>query len=183
MLELKKIYHKEIIGKLMKDFNYKSIMQVPKIEKIVINAGIGDAVNDSKNIEFAINELHLITGQKPVATLSKKSIANYKVRKGQAIGVMVTLRNDIMWNFLEKLIYFALPRVRDFRGLSSKSFDGFGNYTLGIKEQIIFPEIHYDNIKRIRGFDVTIVTSSKTDKEALALLKYLGMPIINKENN
>ncbi|MDE5775006.1 MAG: 50S ribosomal protein L5, partial [Malacoplasma sp.] len=155
-----------------------SVMEVPRLEKIVINSGLGDATSDSKIIEIGLKELHLITGQKPVATKSKKSIATFKLREGQAIGAKVTLRKENMWNFLTKLISIAIPRIRDFRGLSVKSFDGKGNYTFGIKEQIIFPEIVYDDVKKIRGFDITIVTSAKTDKEALFLLKELGMPFV-----
>ncbi|MDE6562773.1 MAG: 50S ribosomal protein L5 [Malacoplasma sp.] len=162
----------------MKEFNYKSVMEIPRLEKIVINSGLGDATSDSKIVEIGLKELHLITGQKPVATKSKKSIATFKLREGQAIGAKVTLRKEIMWNFLAKLISVAIPRIRDFRGLSVKSFDGKGNYTFGIKEQIIFPEIVYDDVKKIRGFDITIVTSAKTDKEALFLLKELGMPFV-----
>ncbi|MDE6428932.1 MAG: 50S ribosomal protein L5, partial [Malacoplasma sp.] len=155
-----------------------SVMEIPRLEKIVINSGLGDATSDSKIVEIGLKELHLITGQKPVATKSKKSIATFKLREGQAIGAKVTLRKEIMWNFLAKLISVAIPRIRDFRGLSVKSFDGKGNYTFGIKEQIIFPEIVYDDVKKIRGFDITIVTSAKTDKEALFLLKELGMPFV-----
>lgn len=177
-MALREKYLNEIIPILMKEFSYKSIMQVPKIEKIVINAGIGDAAQDSKNIDLAFNELYKITGQKPVKTKAKKSISTYKVREGQDIGVKVTLRNDTMWNFLEKLINVAFPRIRDFRGISTKSFDGRGNFTTGIKEQIIFPEIHYDDIKRLRGFDITIVTSANTNKEALSLLKKIGIPFV-----
>ncbi|MDE5949289.1 MAG: 50S ribosomal protein L5 [Malacoplasma sp.] len=171
-------YKKDISKSLMKEFNYKSVMEVPRLEKIVINSGLGDATSDSKIIEIGLKELHLITGQKPVATKSKKSIATFKLREGQAIGAKVTLRKENMWNFLTKLISVAIPRIRDFRGLSVKSFDGKGNYTFGIKEQIIFPEIVYDDVKKIRGFDITIVTSAKTDKEALFLLKELGMPFV-----
>lgn len=171
-------YKKEITKSLMKEFNYKSVMEIPKLEKIVINSGLGDATSDSKIIEIGLKELHLITGQKPIPTKSKKSIATFKVREGQAIGAKVTLRKENMWNFLTKLISIAIPRIRDFRGLSVKSFDGKGNYTFGIKEQIIFPEIVYDDVKKIRGFDITIVTSAKTDKEAMFLLKELGMPFV-----
>lgn len=171
-------YKNEITKEMFKEFGYKSVMQIPKIEKIVINSGLGDATNDSKIIELGMKELHLITGQKPVATKSKKSIATFKLRQNQAIGVKVTLRQENMWNFLTKLISVAIPRIRDFRGLSTKSFDGRGSYTFGIKEQIIFPEIVYDDVKKLRGFDITIVTSAKTDKEALYLLKALGMPFV-----
>ncbi len=175
---LKEKYNKEIVPALMKEFSFKSIMQVPKIEKIVINAGVGDATQDSKNIESVYNEIVVITGQKPVKTKAKKSLATYKLREGQEIGVKVTLRNENMWNFLNKLIAIAIPRIRDFRGLSTKSFDGRGNYTMGIKEQIIFPEINFDDVKRIRGFDITIVTSTNSNEEALALLKHIGIPFV-----
>lgn len=176
-------YKNVVTKELHNEFKYKSVMEIPRIEKIVINSGLGDATSDSKVIEQGIKELMVITGQKPVATKSKKSIATFKVRENQAIGAKVTLRRENMWNFLEKLITIAIPRIRDFRGLSNKSFDGRGSYTLGIKEQIIFPEIVYDEIKKIRGFDITIVTSAKTDKEALFLLTKLGMPFVkNKEN-
>ncbi|MGL4768759.1 MAG: 50S ribosomal protein L5 [Mycoplasmoidaceae bacterium] len=180
-MNLKEKYSKEIAPLLMKEFLYKSIMQVPRIEKIVINAGVGDAAQDTKNIELAFKELYKITGQKPVMTKAKKSISTYKVREGQNIGVKVTLRNNTMWNFLEKLICIAIPRIRDFRGISNKSFDGRGNFTIGIKEQIIFPEIHYDDIKRLRGFDITIVTSSLNDKESYLLLKNIGIPFIKSK--
>lgn len=184
MNNLKKLYEEKIVPELMKQFQFKSVMQVPKIEKIVINSGIGDATADSKNVELAYNELMLITGQKPIKTRAKKSIATFKLKEGQEIGVKVTLRHDIMWNFLEKLITVAIPRIRDFRGLSPKCFDGRGNCTIGIKEQIIFPEIHYDDVKRIRGFDITFVISSDDNKVSYELLKQLGMPFVNlKETN
>lgn len=176
--------YKNVVAKeLHKEFKYKSVMQIPRIEKIVVNAGLGDATGDSKIIEQGMKELMVITGQKPIATKSKKSIATFKVRENQAIGVKVTLRKENMWNFLEKLITIAIPRIRDFRGLNTKSFDGRGSYTMGIKEQIIFPEIVYDEIKKIRGFDVTIVTSAKTDAEALYLLKALGMPFVRTKES
>lgn len=176
-------YKNTVVKELHKEFKYKSVMEIPRIEKIVVNSGLGDATGDSKIIEQGIKELMAITGQKPIATKSKKSIATFKVRENQAIGAKVTLRKENMWNFLEKLISIAIPRIRDFRGLSHKSFDGRGSYTLGIKEQIIFPEIIYDEIKKIRGFDVTIVTSAKTDKEALFLLRALGMPFAKTKEN
>ncbi|MGL4647187.1 MAG: 50S ribosomal protein L5 [Mycoplasmoidaceae bacterium] len=175
---LKDKYNKEIVPTLMKEFSFKSVMQVPKIEKIVINAGVGDATQDSKNLDSVYEQIIAITGQKPVKTKAKKSLSTYKLREGQEIGVKVTLRNENMWNFLEKLISVAIPRIRDFRGLPLKSFDGRGNYTIGIKEQIIFPEINFDNVKRIRGFDVTIVTSTNSNEEALALLREMGLPFI-----
>lgn len=171
---------KIIADALMKQFNYKSVMQIPKLEKVVINAGVGDAVQDAKNLEVVANELQQITGQKPVLTKAKKSIATYKVRQNQAIGAKVTLRKEAMWNFVEKLINIAMPRIRDFRGVSNNSFDGRGNYTLGIKEQIIFTEINFDQVKKVRGFDVTFVTSAKTDEEAKALLSAIGMPFAKR---
>lgn len=171
-------YKNTVTKELHQQFKYQSVMQIPRIEKIVINSGLGDATADSKVIEQGKKELEIITGQKPVETKSKKSIATFKLRQNQVIGVKVTLRHENMWNFLDKLISIAIPRIRDFRGLSTKSFDGKGNYTLGIKEQIIFPEIVYDDIKKIRGFDITIVTSANTDEEALFLLRSLGMPFV-----
>ena len=178
---LKDRYKKEIAPTLMKEFSYKSVMQIPRIEKIVINAGVGDATQDSKNIDSVYNEISVITGQKPIKTKAKKSLATYKLREGQEIGVKVTLRNDQMWNFLDKLILVAIPRIRDFRGISTKSFDGRGNFTMGIKEQIIFPEINFDDVKRIRGFEITIVTSANKNEEALSLLKHVGIPFVKSK--
>ncbi|HQC54628.1 MAG TPA: 50S ribosomal protein L5 [Clostridia bacterium] len=171
-------YKEEVIPQMMKKFNYTSPMQVPKIEKIVLNMRLGDVKDpkDAKEMQKAVKELETIAGQKAVYTKAKKSVANFKVREGQVIGAMVTLRNEHMWDFFDKLISIALPRVRDFRGVSKKSFDGRGNYSMGVKEQLIFPEISYDDIDKIRGFDVTIVTSSNTDEEARVLLDLLGMP-------
>ena len=176
MAFLKEKYINEIAPDIKQKFNLLSVMQIPKIEKVVINMGIGDAVQDSKNLELAINELQTITGQKPIITKAKKSIATYKVRQGQGIGCKVTLRNDKMWAFIETLFNIALPRVRDFRGLSNKSFDGRGNYTIGIKEQIIFPQIVYDNVKKVRGFDITFVITGDNDEMSRYLLKSLGAP-------
>ncbi len=173
-------YRKLTQEKLMAEYNYKSVMQVPKLEKIVINSGVGDATNDPKLLEAVYKELELITGQKPILTKSKKAIATFKLRENQNIGAKVTLRGNIMYNFLENLINIAIPRIRDFKGLNPNSFDGQGNYTMGIKEQIIFTEINYDDIKKIRGFDITFVTSTKKDQEALSLLLALGLPIIKK---
>jgi len=163
----------------MKDFSFKNIMQVPKLERIVINMGLGEAVQNAKLIETGVEELTAITGRKPVVTRSKKSIATFKLREGMPIGVMVTLRGEQMYDFLDRLVSVALPRTRDFKGLSPKAFDGRGNYTLGIREQIIFPEINYDRIDRIKGMNVTIVTSAKTDEQGRALLKSFGMPFRN----
>ena len=169
-------YRETIVPELFKEFEYKSVMQVPKISKIVINMGIGDAVHDSKRIEEAAAELALITGQKPLITKAKKSLAVFKLREGMPIGVKVTLRGRKMYDFLDRLINVSLPRVRDFRGVSKTAFDGFGNYTLGIREQIIFPEIDYDKVQKIRGMDITIVTTAKNNQEGQALLTKMGMP-------
>lgn len=169
-------YKENIVPALFKEFEYKSVMQVPKVSKIVINMGIGDAVHDAKRIEEAAAELALITGQKPLVTKAKKSVAVFKLREGMPIGVKVTLRGRNMYDFLDRLINVSLPRVRDFRGVSKTAFDGFGNYTLGIKEQIIFPEIDYDKVQKVRGMDITIVTTAKNNEEALALLEKMGMP-------
>lgn len=174
---LKEKYKNEIRNVLKEEFQLKSVMQIPTLEKIIINSGVGDAALESKNLDLAVSELQLITGQKPIITKAKKSIATFKVRAGQGIGVKVTLRDEKMWNFLELLFNVAIPRIRDFRGLSEKSFDGQGNYTMGIKEQIIFPQINYDDIKRTRGYDVTFVTSTKSDAMAKSLLLQLGAPI------
>ncbi|WP_028777711.1 50S ribosomal protein L5 [Shimazuella kribbensis] len=173
---LKETYTNEIISSLMNKFEYKSVMQVPKVEKIVINMGVGEAVQNSKVLDNAVEDLTSISGQKPVITRAKKSIAGFKLREGMPIGVKVTLRGARMYDFLEKLINISLPRVRDFRGISPKSFDGRGNYTLGVKEQLIFPEISYDKIDKVRGMDVVIVTTANTDEEAFALLSEMGMP-------
>ncbi len=176
MNRLKEKYVNEIVPNLTKKYNYKSIMQVPKLEKIVINIGVGDATTNSKLLDAAVNELELITGAKPVITKAKKSIAGFKLREGQAIGCKVTLRGERMWTFLEKLIRISLPRVRDFRGVSPKAFDGRGNYTLGIKEQMIFTEIEYDKIVKSRGMDIVFVTTAKTNEEAFDLLDGIGIP-------
>ena len=176
MNRLKEKYTKEIVPSLKKKFEYKSVMQVPKLEKIVINIGAGDASHNSKLLEAAVNDLTAISGQKPVVTKARKSIAGFKIREGQSIGCKVTLRGDNMYNFLDKLITVSLPRVRDFRGLSRKAFDGRGNYTIGIKEQLVFPEIEFDDIVKVRGMDIVIVTTARTNEEALALLEELGIP-------
>ena len=176
MNRLKVKYNEEIIPNLTKEFNYKSIMEVPKLDKIVVNIGCGDATGNSKLLEAAMKDLEAITGQKPIATKSKKSIAGFKLREGQAIGCKVTLRGENMYNFLDKLISITLPRVRDFRGVSPKAFDGRGNYTLGLTEQLIFSEIEYDNVVKVRGMDIVFVTTAKTNAEALDLLQGFGMP-------
>ena len=179
MSNFKELYNKEIINSLMKEYNYKTVMQVPRLEKIVINMGVGEGARDDKFIDAALKDLEIITGQKPVVTKARKSIAGFKLREGQTIGVKVTLRGENMYNFMEKLIKVALPRVRDFRGISNTAFDGNGNYTLGIKEQLIFPEIEYDNVLKIRGMDIVFVTTAKTNKEAESLLKAFKMPFRN----
>ena len=179
---LKKEYAERIAPALMKQFNYSSPMQVPVLKKIVINEGLGAAVADKKIIDFAINEISAITGQKAVATVSRKDISNFKLRKKMPIGVMVTLRRERMYEFLERLVRVALPRIRDFKGIESK-FDGNGNYSLGIKEQIIFPEINIDNIMRLNGMNITFVTTAKTDEEGYALLKEFGLPFKNAKNS
>ena len=173
---LKERYESEIRKALNEKYNYKSVMQIPGLDKIVVNIGVGDATQDSKRLEEAVAELTQITGQKPVITKAKKSIASFKLREGQAIGCKVTLRGIRMWDFFDKLVSIALPRVRDFRGVSKNAFDGRGNYTLGVKEQLIFPEIDYDKVSKVRGMDVVIVTTAKTDAEAYTLLELLGMP-------
>lgn len=176
MNRLKERYENEIVKSLMTKFNYSSVMQVPSMEKIVINIGVGDAVSNSKLLDEAVEELTLITGQKPVITKAKKSIAGFKLREGMPIGCKVTLRGERMYEFLDKLISISLPRVRDFRGVPKNSFDGRGNYTLGIKEQLIFPEINFDKVNKIRGMDIVFVTTAKTDEEGHELLAQLGMP-------
>ncbi|MDO4772397.1 MAG: 50S ribosomal protein L5 [Bacillota bacterium] len=176
MARLREVYQNEIKDALMKQFKYDSVMQVPKIEKVIINMGLGDGKDNAKYIQAACDELAQITGQKAVVTKAKKSVANFKLRAGMSVGAKVTLRGDRMYEFLDRLITIALPRVRDFRGVKSKSFDGRGNYTMGIKDQLIFPEIVYDNVDATRGMDISIVTTAKTDEESKALLTLLGMP-------
>ena len=176
MSQLKEFYEKEAVPKLIKAFDYKNIMQVPRLEKVVLNMGLGEAIQNIKLLDAAAAELKIIAGQKPVITRAKKSIAAFKLREGMPIGCMVTLRRTRMYDFFYKLVNIALPRVRDFRGLSAKAFDGRGNYSLGIKEHIIFPEIDYDKVDTVKGMNVTIVTSAKTDEEARFLLRELGMP-------
>ena len=173
---LQKKYKEEVRPALVKEFNYSTIMMAPRLEKIVINMGVGDATQNSKALDDAVNDLGIITGQHPVVTKAKKSIATFKVREGQAIGCKVTLRGLRMYEFLDKLVSIALPRVRDFRGISKNAFDGRGNYTLGIKEQLIFPEIDYDKVAKVRGMDIVFVTTAKTDAEAYSLLEKLGFP-------
>ncbi|MFW2489437.1 50S ribosomal protein L5 [Clostridium chromiireducens] len=176
MTRLQEKYQKEVIPAMIEKFGYKNIMEVPKLEKIVINMGVGEAKENQKVLESAVNDLTLIAGQKPVLTRAKKSVANFKIRENMALGCKVTLRKAQMFEFADKLMSIALPRVRDFRGVSSKAFDGRGNYSLGIKEQLIFPEIEYDKIDKVRGMDIIFVTSANTDEEARELLRFLGMP-------
>jgi large subunit ribosomal protein L5 len=176
MNRLKEKYLKEVVPSLMGTYQYKTVMKVPKLEKIVINIGVGDATTNSKLLDAAVADLEVISGQKPIITKAKKSIAGFKIREGQSIGCKVTLRGENMYNFLDKLIAIGLPRVRDFRGVNPRGFDGRGNYTLGIKEQLIFSEIEYDNIVKVRGMDIVFVTTAKTDKEAFSLLDGLGIP-------
>ncbi|WP_274365211.1 50S ribosomal protein L5 [Paenibacillus thermotolerans] len=173
---LKERFQNEVTPALMQKFNYKSVMQVPRIEKVVINMGVGDAVGNSKVLDAAVEDMQLIAGQKPVITRAKKSIAGFKLREGMPIGVKVTLRGERMFYFLDKLFNIALPRVRDFHGVSTKAFDGRGNYTLGLKEQLIFPEVEYDKVDKVRGMDIVIVTTANTDEEARELLGQMGMP-------
>jgi large subunit ribosomal protein L5 len=179
-IRLKEKYKSEIIDSLKSQFNYKSVMQVPKLSKICINQGLGDAVSDKKLIDSSIQEMSAFTGQKAVPTKSKKAISNFKLRENMPIGVRVTLRDEMMYEFLDRLVAVALPRVRDFKGISPKGFDGRGNYTLGITEQIIFPEINIDKVSRIQGMDITFVTTANSDEEAFALLKALGLPFRTK---
>lgn len=171
-----KLYKEEVVPALVKEFGYKNVNEIPKLVKIVLNMGLGDVKSNSKSFNIALDELTVIAGQKPVATVAKKSISNFTLRQGQKIGAKVTLRGDKMYEFFDRLTAIALPRVRDFHGVSDKSFDGRGNYSMGVKEQLIFPEISYDKVEKIRGFDICFVTTAKTDKEAKALLKALGMP-------
>ena len=176
MARLKEYYKASVAPALMKKFGYKSVMQIPKLDKVVINVGAGEAKENSKVIDAIMNDLSIITGQKPVVCRAKKSVANFKVREGMAIGVKVTLRSEKMWEFVDKFFNIDLPRVRDFRGINANSFDGRGNYALGIKEQIIFPEIEYDKVDKVRGMDIIFVTTAKTDEEARELLRLFGMP-------
>lgn len=177
---IKALYDQTVISAMVKKFNYENVNQVPKLVKITINSGLGDVKDNSKSIQIAQKELEQIAGQKPILTMAKKSVANFKIREGQNVGMKVTLRGTRMYEFFDKFISIALPRVRDFRGVSKKSFDGRGNYSVGVKEQLIFPEISYDQIEKVRGFDICITTTAKTDEEARELLAMLGMPFENK---
>jgi len=181
MNKMQEQYNNEVVPALRKAFDFKNIMQVPRIEKIVVNIGMGEALDNPKSLESAVSDLTIISGQKPVTNKARKSIANFKLREGRLIGTKVTLRGDRMWSFLDRLVNTALPRVRDFRGVSANAFDGRGNYTLGLRDQLIFPEIEYDKIDKLRGMEVTIVTTAKTDNQARVLLQLLGMPFIKKE--
>ncbi|QNO14779.1 50S ribosomal protein L5 [Alkalicella caledoniensis] len=176
MARLKEVYKKEIVPQLMEKFQYSSVMQAPRIDKIVVNIGVGEAKDNPKVLEGAVNDLGIITGQKPIITKAKKAIAGFKIREGMSIGTKVTLRGERMYEFLDRLLNVALPRVRDFRGVSPKAFDGRGNYTLGLKEQLIFPEIDYDKVDKVRGMDVVFVTTANTDEEAREMLRAFGMP-------
>ena len=178
MARLNEKYKSEVVAKLMETYKYDSVMQVPALNKIVINVGVGDATSNSKLLDDAVRDLQIISGQKPVITKAKKSIASFKLREGMAIGCKVTLRGERMYEFFDKLVSITLPRVRDFRGVSKNSFDGRGNYTLGVKEQLIFPEIDFDKIGKIRGLDIVVVTTANTDKEAYTLLELMGMPFV-----
>lgn len=177
---VKELYVKNVVPALIKQFGYKNVNQVPKLVKITINSGLGDVKDNAKSVQLAQEELKLIAGQKPVLTMAKKSVANFKIREGQSVGMKVTLRGTRMYEFFDKFVSIALPRVRDFRGVSKKSFDGRGNYAMGVKEQLIFPEISYDQVEKIRGFDICFTTTAKTDEEARELLNLLGMPFANK---
>ena len=177
--KFKEKYHKDIVPALMKEFGYSNTMQVPRLVKVVVNVGLGEAIQNPKLMDAAVKEVADITGQKPVVRKAKKSIASFKLREGMAIGCMVTLRQEKMWEFLDRLINVALPRIRDFKGVSGKAFDGRGNYTLGLKEQFIFPEIDYDKVEMVHGMDIAVVTTAKTDEEGKALLRHLGMPFRN----
>jgi large subunit ribosomal protein L5 len=179
MARLQELYNKEMVPQLIKDFDYKNVMQVPKLEKIVVNMGLGEAIQNVKILDSAVEEMGIITGQKPVITKAKKSIATFKLRAGMPIGCMVTLRKEKMYEFLDRLVNVSLARVRDFKGVSPNGFDGKGNYSLGIKEQLIFPEISYDKVDKIKGMNITIVTTAKSDEEGRALLRLLGMPFRN----
>ncbi|MFQ3536610.1 MAG: 50S ribosomal protein L5 [Aggregatilineales bacterium] len=176
MMRLKQYYRETVVPEMMKEFRYSNVMQVPRIVKVVLNIGVGEALDNAKALDGAVEDLTKITGQKPVITRAKKAVAAFKLREGRAIGVKVTLRNERMWSFLDRLINVALPRTRDFRGISGNAFDGRGNYTLGLREQLIFPEIEYDKIDKVRGMEISIVTTAQTDEEGRRLLKLLGMP-------
>ena len=182
MPRLKDLYREQIVQTLQKELGYQSVMQVPRLEKIVINVGLGEALQNAKALDAAVRDVSTITGQRPITTRARKSIANFKLREGNPVGVKTTLRGDRMWDFLDRLCNVALPRQRDFRGISPDSFDGRGNYTLGLREQLVFPEIDYDSIDKIRGLEITIVTTAQTDEEGFRLLQYLGMPFQSRQS-
>jgi large subunit ribosomal protein L5 len=179
MTKLKETYLEKIVPKLMEEFQYSNIHQVPKLTKITVNRGLGEAAQNAKSLEASLSEIAMLTGQRPVVTRAKKAIAGFKIRQGMPVGIMVTLRSDRMYSFLERLINLVLPRIRDFRGISPKSFDGRGNYTLGLRDQLIFPEVEYDSIEQVRGMDISIITTASTDEEGRALLREMGMPFRN----
>ncbi|MEO1144277.1 MAG: 50S ribosomal protein L5 [Cyanobacteria bacterium J06638_22] len=179
MTKLKETYLEKIVPKLMEEFQYTNIHQVPKLTKVTVNRGLGEAAQNAKSLEASLSEVAMLTGQRPVVTRAKKAIAGFKIRQGMPVGIMVTLRSDRMYSFLERLINLVLPRIRDFRGISPKSFDGRGNYTLGLRDQLIFPEVEYDSIEQVRGMDISIITTAPTDEEGRALLRELGMPFRN----
>ncbi|MBE9101447.1 50S ribosomal protein L5 [Vacuolonema iberomarrocanum] len=179
MTKLKETYLEKIVPKLMEEFQYGNIHQVPKLTKVTVNRGLGEAAQNAKSLEASLSEIAMLTGQRPVVTRAKKAIAGFKIRQGMPVGIMVTLRSDRMYSFLERLINLVLPRIRDFRGISPKSFDGRGNYTLGLRDQLIFPEVEYDSIEQVRGMDISIITTAPTDEEGRALLRELGMPFRN----
>jgi large subunit ribosomal protein L5 len=179
-MRLKERYREEVVPAMIKEFDYKNVMQVPAVTKVVVNVGVGEALDNAKALDFVIKDIVSITGQQPIITKAKKSVASYKLREGRSIGVMITLRGERMWSFLDRMMNVALPRRRDFRGISPDSFDGRGNYSLGFREQLVFPEIEYDKIDKIRGFEVSIVTTANTDNEGLQLLSLLGMPFTKK---
>lgn len=176
MSRLEERYRDEVVPAMMKEFSYSNVMQVPRVEKVVVNVGVGEALDNAKALDFVVQDISTITGQRPIITRAKKSVANFKLREGRSIGVKVTLRGKRMWSFLDRMVNVALPRRRDFRGISPDSFDGRGNYSLGFREQLVFPEIEYDKIDKIRGFEVSVVTTAQTDEEGYRLLSFLGMP-------
>jgi large subunit ribosomal protein L5 len=181
MLRLRERYRDDVVPAMMKEFNYSNVMQVPRLEKIVVNVGVGEALDNAKALDFVVQDISTITGQRPIITRAKKSVANFKLREGRSIGVKVTLRGKRMWSFVDRMVNVALPRRRDFRGISPDSFDGRGNYSLGFREQLVFPEVNYDKIDKIRGFEVSVVTTAQTDEEGFRLLSLLGFPFAQQQ--
>lgn len=181
MLRLRERYRDDVVPAMMKEFSYSNVMQVPRLEKIVVNVGVGEALDNAKALDFVVQDISTITGQRPIITRAKKSVANFKLREGRSIGVKVTLRGKRMWSFLDRMVNVALPRRRDFRGISPDSFDGRGNYSLGFREQLVFPEVDYDKIDKIRGFEVSVVTTAQTDEEGFRLLSFLGFPFAQQQ--